>query len=114
MAVVTATAILATPIGPAGATTSWTAALWWRAQSGHAPILWSMRAGCLLACDAAGAMGRNNSSSGKPQPTGAQALQQFLRLRVARDLLVDATPRPRRRTFATRLRAANRSRSPGT
>ena len=63
------------------------AALWWRAQSGHAPILWSMRAGCLLACDAAGAMGAEQFLFWQPQPTGAQALQQFLRLRVAGELI---------------------------
>jgi exosortase A-associated hydrolase 2 len=62
------------------------AGMWWRTQSGHAPILWSMRAGCLLACDAASAMGADQFLFWQPQPTGAQALQQFLRLRVAQGL----------------------------
>jgi len=71
------------------------AALWWRTESGHAPILWSMRAGCLLACDAADAMGADQFLFWQPQPTGAQALQQFLRLRVAQGLGSSTQPRTR-------------------
>lgn len=59
------------------------AARWWRAQSGHAPILWSLRAGCLLACEAASATRGERFIFWQPQPAGSQALQQFLRLRVA-------------------------------
>jgi len=71
------------------------AAQWWRAESGHAPILWSMRAGCLLACDAASAIGADQFLFWQPQPAGAQALQQFLRLRVAQALGSSTHPRAR-------------------
>ena len=72
-------------------------AQWWRAESGHAPILWSMRVGCLLACEAASAIGAAQFLFWQPQPTGAQALQQFLRLRVAQQALGSST-HPRART----------------
>ena len=67
------------------------AAQWWRGESGHAPILWSMRAGCLLVCEAASAVGAEQFLFWQPQPTGAQALQQFLRLRIALEAVASAT-----------------------
>jgi exosortase A-associated hydrolase 2 len=72
-------------------------ARWWHAQTGHAPILWSMRAGCLIACEAASIMGAGQFLFWQPQPAGAQALQQFLRLRVAQQALV-STPNSRTKT----------------
>ena len=64
---------------------------WWHTESGHAPILWSMRAGCLLACEAASAVGAEQFLFWQPQPTGAQALQQFLRLRIAQEAFGSST-----------------------
>jgi exosortase A-associated hydrolase 2 len=69
------------------------AAHWWRGETGHAPILWSLRVGCLLACEAASATGADQFLFWQPQPTGAQALQQFLRLRVAQALGSSTHPR---------------------
>jgi exosortase A-associated hydrolase 2 len=69
------------------------AAQWWRTESGHVPILWSMRVGCLLACEAASFMGASQFLFWQPQPSGAQALQQFLRLRVAQALGSATHPR---------------------
>lgn len=60
---------------------------WWREQSGHLPILWGLRAGCLVACDAASGAEAERFVFWQPQPSGAQALQQFLRLRVAQQAL---------------------------
>ncbi len=71
------------------------AALWWRAESGHAPILWSMRVGCLLACEAGRVIGAEQFLFWQPQPSGAQALQQFMRLRVMRALGSSTHPRAR-------------------
>jgi len=68
-------------------------ARWWRAESGHAPILWSMRAGCLLACEAASAIEADRFLFWQPLVAGAQTLQQFLRLRVAQSLGSAAHPR---------------------
>jgi exosortase A-associated hydrolase 2 len=73
------------------------AAQWWRAETGHMPVLWSMRAGCLLACEAASVIGAQQFLFWQPQPTGAQALQQFLRLRVAQQAFGSAT-QPRAKT----------------
>jgi uncharacterized protein len=73
------------------------AARWWRAESGHAPMLWSMRAGCLLACEAASVVGSERFIFWQPQPAGSQALQQFLRLRVAQQAFGSST-QPRAKT----------------
>jgi exosortase A-associated hydrolase 2 len=59
-------------------------ARWLKAELRHAPVLWGLRAGCLLASDAA----RNlEQVSGfmlwHAVPSGKQLLQQFLRLRTA-------------------------------
>jgi len=69
------------------------AAEWWRAQSGHTPILWSMRAGCLIACEAASVTGTSQFVFWQPQPAGMQVLQQFLRLRVTQALGSSTHPR---------------------
>jgi exosortase A-associated hydrolase 2 len=68
------------------------AAQWWRGQTGHTPILWSMRAGCLVACDAASGARVERFLFWQPQPSGAQALQQFLRLRIAQQALGSNAP----------------------
>ena len=68
------------------------AAEWWRVESGHAPVFWGMRAGCLLACEAARDVEAARLLFWQPQVSGAQALQQFLRLRVAQQALASSQP----------------------
>jgi exosortase A-associated hydrolase 2 len=70
---------------------------WWRAECGHEPVLWGMRVGCLVACEAAQALGTAQFLFWQPVITGAQALQQFLRLRVAQRALAAST-RPQAKT----------------
>lgn len=65
---------------------------WLRAQSGYRPVLWALRAGCLLASDAA----RDIDYAAdfvlwQPQISGRQALQQFLRLRVSQQALAETS-----------------------
>ena len=64
------------------------AASWLRERTGCEPSLWGLRAGCLLAAQAAEQMG---SVAGllfwQPVVSGNQHLQQFLRLRVAGNLI---------------------------
>jgi uncharacterized protein len=63
------------------------AAAWLREQTGCAPSLWGLRAGCLLACDAAKDMEPvPNLLLWQPVTSGRQSLQQFLRLKVASQL----------------------------
>jgi exosortase A-associated hydrolase 2 len=64
------------------------ASAWLREQTGHVPSLWGLRAGCLLACQAA----MNTEPAPdlllwQPAVSGKQSLQQFLRLKVASQLL---------------------------
>jgi exosortase A-associated hydrolase 2 len=68
---------------------------WWRKEAGHIPILWSMRVGCLLACEAGSDLEAGRFVFWQPQPAGAQALQQFLRLRVTQGLGSSTHPRTR-------------------
>lgn len=70
------------------------AAAWLRKRSGCAPWLWGLRAGCLVAAEAA----RRTLPSPdllfwQPVTSGRQFLQQFLRLKVAAQILgsADAT-----------------------
>jgi exosortase A-associated hydrolase 2 len=64
------------------------AAEWLRDQTECVPMLWGLRAGCLLACDAARDMSTPpNLLFWQPSISGRQTLQQFLRLRVAGQLL---------------------------
>lgn len=66
------------------------AAAWLEAQTGHAPALWGLRVGCLLACAAAQQMDTSPPLLlWQPVISGRQALQQFLRLRVAGQLFAD-------------------------
>lgn len=64
------------------------AAAWLRARCGRPPWLWGLRAGCLLAVDAARRLeGVAGMLFWQPVLSGRQHLQQFLRLRLAADLL---------------------------
>lgn len=58
-------------------------AQWWRTESGHVPVLWGLRAGCLLLCDAARDTESDHFLFWQPQVSGTRVLQQFLRLRAA-------------------------------
>jgi len=63
---------------------------WLREQTDCLPLLWGLRAGCLLACDVAHDMNPPpRLLLWQPSMSGRQALQQFLRLRVAGQLFGD-------------------------
>jgi exosortase A-associated hydrolase 2 len=63
------------------------AAVWLRERTGCEPSLWGLRAGCLLACEAARDMKPATSLLlWQPVVSGRQSLQQFLRLKVASQL----------------------------
>jgi exosortase A-associated hydrolase 2 len=63
------------------------AAAWLRERTGCEPSLWGLRAGCLLACEAARDMKpATNLLLWQPVISGRQSLQQFLRLKVASQL----------------------------
>ncbi len=67
------------------------AAVWLREQTGIAPSLWGLRAGCLLACDVAKDLRPTpNLLFWQPVVSGRQFLQQFLRLKVASQLFGDS------------------------
>jgi exosortase A-associated hydrolase 2 len=69
------------------------AAGWLRAKTGHQPVIWSMRAGCLLATHAAYSMRpAPDLVFWQPATSGKQFLQQFLRLKVANQILSDSAP----------------------
>ena len=61
----------------------------WLRQQTNAPMwLWGLRTGCLLACEAARRMdGAVNFLFWQPVVSGKQFLQQFLRLRIAGEML---------------------------
>jgi exosortase A-associated hydrolase 2 len=95
------------------------AATWLAGHAGHAPWLWGLRAGCLVAVEAAQ---RLASVAGlllwQPVVSGSQHLRQFLRLRVAADALAtnpllpdEGSAPPRRRddtaAFVEQLRAGS-------
>lgn len=64
------------------------AAAWLRARCGRRPWLWGLRAGCLLASEVAKTLeGVAGMLFWQPVLSGRQHLQQFLRLRLAADLL---------------------------
>jgi len=68
------------------------AARWLRARTGFQPWLWGLRAGCLLAREAAQQLDPvPNLLLWQPVVAGSQHLQQFLRLRVARELVGSGT-----------------------
>ena len=63
---------------------------WLHEQTGCLPLLWGLRAGCLLACGAAHDMTpAPRLLFWQPSLSGRQALQQFLRLRVTGQLFGD-------------------------
>lgn len=65
------------------------AAEWMRARTGRLPVLWGLRAGCLLAAQAARSMEpAPDLVLWQPVTSGKQCLQQFLRLKVANQILV--------------------------
>lgn len=60
----------------------------WLQQRVAAPLwLWGLRVGCLLAAEAAPIVGARRLLLWQPVAAGRQALQQFLRLKLAGDLL---------------------------
>lgn len=68
-------------------------ARWLRQRHPDAPLwLWGLRAGALLACAAASSLAAAGDSANhllfwQPPASGKQVLQQFLRLKTARDML---------------------------
>ena len=61
---------------------------WLRVRTGVAPALWGLRAGCLVARDAAERMSATpDLILWQPVISGSQHLQQFLRLRVANQIV---------------------------
>ena len=68
------------------------AAAWLRGQTGHVPSLWGLRAGCLIACQAAMTMEpAPDLLLWQPAASGKQSLQQFLRLKVASQILGESS-----------------------
>jgi uncharacterized protein len=64
---------------------------WLNAECGHAPDLWAIRGGCLLAAHAAERRSpAPNLVLWQPPVSGTQVLQQFLRLEVANRMLGSA------------------------
>lgn len=69
------------------------AAAWLRAQTGQVPSLWGLRAGCLLAGEAAMKMDPTpNLLLWQPAISGKQSLQQFLRLKITSQILGEPAP----------------------
>jgi exosortase A-associated hydrolase 2 len=61
---------------------------WLLDETGHLPMLWGLRAGCLLASEAARVMNLPPQLlMWQPTVSGRQMLRQFLRLRLAGDIL---------------------------
>lgn len=68
-----------------------TACRWLQARSSGALWLWGLRAGCLLAADAARQLDtRCDFLFWQPTPSGKTVLQQFLRLKLAGEMLAGA------------------------
>ena len=66
------------------------AATWLRQRCGFDPVLWGLRAGCLLAVAAAAHLPAGRRLLfWQPAGSGKQQLQQFLRLKVAGGMLAD-------------------------
>jgi exosortase A-associated hydrolase 2 len=64
------------------------AAGWLRERTGHDPWLWGLRAGCLVAVEAAAALGTvQGLLFWQPVLSGTQFLQQVLRLNIASQIL---------------------------
>lgn len=65
---------------------------WLRERTGIAPALWGLRTGCLLACEAAKKMDATpDLLLWQPTLSGRPALQQFLRLKVASQIIGEAS-----------------------
>ena len=81
------------------------AASWLRSETGRAPALWAVRAGCLLASEAARRCDwLPDLLLWQPSPSGQQVLQQMLRLQVVGQMLDgSATARPARGHLRERL-----------
>lgn len=60
---------------------------WLRGETGADPWLWGLRSGCLLCCEVAQRINLPQLLFWQPALSGKQFLQQFLRLRVASDML---------------------------
>lgn len=60
---------------------------WLQAHSGHRPMLWGIRAGCLLAAQAASRMARADLVLWQPVLSGKHYLRQFLRMKGASELM---------------------------
>jgi exosortase A-associated hydrolase 2 len=61
---------------------------WLRASTGYAPVLWGLRAGCLIAAQAAQALQYGvDLVLWQPAISGRQVLQQFLRVEVVGQIL---------------------------
>jgi uncharacterized protein len=64
---------------------------WLRATTGHPPLLWGIRAGCLLAIQAAAKMNRApDILCWEPVVSGKTYLQQFLRIKAVSELMQQA------------------------
>ncbi len=89
------------------------AARWLHARTGFAPFLWGLRSGCLLAAAAAAAVESSpDLVFWQPVISGRQHLQQFLRLRVASQLMGRAgADRTGTADFARNSKPGRRSRS---
>jgi len=66
------------------------AARWLEGETGHAPALWGLRAGCLLATQAAPGLASSRLLLWQPVVSGRQFLQQFLRLRIGSQIVSNA------------------------
>lgn len=66
------------------------AATWLARESGQWPVLWGLRAGCLLACEAARTIDpAPDLVFWQPLPSGKLVVQQFLRVHMAGQLFGD-------------------------
>ena len=64
------------------------AAAWLHRETGRSPVLWGLRAGCLVALEAsAGMEPMHNLLLWQPAISGKQTFQQFLRVEVASQML---------------------------
>jgi exosortase A-associated hydrolase 2 len=71
------------------------AAAWLRARTGSAPVLWGLRVGALLACEAVAHVERvAGLVLWQPVVRGALVLQQFLRLRLAAGMFEERATEP--------------------
>ena len=67
------------------------ACTWLSAKTGHRPLLWGLRTGCLLAAQAAARTQHTpDLVLWQPVHSGAQYLRQFLRLKGASELMAQA------------------------